>query len=192
MVRALLTLLTFIMRRFFLLLMLVGCVPVLQAQYRATVSPQAFAQQTQQLREVQYSLQTLMARLESIELRQTQLESKLSVLEKGARFANKDDLAALRTDMEALRASQGEMREAVVAELSGKMAKIIQQQESAAQAKASAARQRSGYEHVVEAGETVSAIAQAYKVTTKSILEANKIKDPTKIRVGQKLFIPDP
>lgn len=47
-----------------------------------------------------------------------------------------------------------------------------------------------GYEHVVAENETLSAIAQAYGVKTTAIIEANNITDPTKVRVGQKLFIP--
>ncbi|HZI31773.1 MAG TPA: LysM domain-containing protein, partial [Candidatus Binatia bacterium] len=54
-----------------------------------------------------------------------------------------------------------------------------------------------GYEHKVEAGETISAIAKAYrdqgvKVTVSDILKANPKVDPTKLYVGQKIFIPDP
>jgi LysM repeat protein len=54
-----------------------------------------------------------------------------------------------------------------------------------------------GYEHKVEAGETISAIAKAYhdqgvKVTTSDILKANPKVDPAKLYVGQKIFIPDP
>ncbi len=55
-----------------------------------------------------------------------------------------------------------------------------------------------GYDHVVGSGETLGAIVQAYnqkyqlKVTTKDVLRANpKVKDPRKIFVGQKLWIPE-
>jgi LysM repeat protein len=54
-----------------------------------------------------------------------------------------------------------------------------------------------GYEHVVQSGETISAIAKAYrdqgvKVTTPQILKANPKLDASKLFVGQKVFIPDP
>lgn len=164
------------------------------AQGYASVSPQAFAQQSQTLREIQYTLQSLQSRLDAIELRQTTLSSRISALEKGSQFASKDDLVALRSDLHALRASQSDLREAIVDEISGKMANVMRQQQATQEKnrKAQEAKQKSGYEHIVEAGQTVSAIAQAYKVSVKSILRANNIKDPTKIRVGQKLFIPDP
>jgi len=48
---------------------------------------------------------------------------------------------------------------------------------------------QTGYEHVVEAGQTLSAIAAAYKVSTSSIKKANNLKSST-LRAGQKLFIP--
>lgn len=48
------------------------------------------------------------------------------------------------------------------------------------------------YEHVVASGETLSEIARAYGVSLQSILQENRISDPAKIRVNQKLFIPAP
>lgn len=48
-----------------------------------------------------------------------------------------------------------------------------------------------GYEHIVQQGETLSTIAKAYNVTTKAIIEANKIKNPNRLSIGQKLFIPE-
>jgi LysM repeat protein len=151
-----------------------------------------FAKQEQTLRELQYTLQAIQSRLDAIEGRQESLSSRMKALENGGQFASKDDLVALRVDLNALSASQSNMREAVVNEISGKMTKLINQRDAAAQKKAEEAKAKSGYEHIVEAGQTISAIASAYKVPVKTILKANNIKDPTKIRVGQKLFIPDP
>lgn len=47
-----------------------------------------------------------------------------------------------------------------------------------------------GWEHVVESGQTLSAIAVAYGTTTQSILKANNLQNADSIRVGQKLFVP--
>lgn len=49
-----------------------------------------------------------------------------------------------------------------------------------------------GYEHVVQPGETLSAIARAYKVSSADIIQANNLKSADVLRVGQKLFIPAP
>ena len=53
-----------------------------------------------------------------------------------------------------------------------------------------------GYEHVVESGETLSAIAKAYraqgvKVTTAQIIAANPKINPNSLIAGKKIFIPD-
>ena len=47
-----------------------------------------------------------------------------------------------------------------------------------------------GFEHVIKAGETLSAIAKAYGVSVDAIIKANSIKDPKSLQIGQKLFIP--
>lgn len=54
-----------------------------------------------------------------------------------------------------------------------------------------------GYEYVVQSGDTLSAIVQAYrdkniKITTDQVLKANPGLVPARMRVGQKLFIPAP
>lgn len=46
-----------------------------------------------------------------------------------------------------------------------------------------------GYEHVVGKGETLTAIAKAYGVSVKSIMEANKLSK-SDLKMGQKLFVP--
>ena len=54
-----------------------------------------------------------------------------------------------------------------------------------------------GYEHVIEKGQTLSAIIEAYrkegvKVTLKQVLDANPNINEKKLSVGQKIFIPLP
>lgn len=48
-----------------------------------------------------------------------------------------------------------------------------------------------GFYHVVETKETLYRISQNYDVPIGKIMKANLIKDPSKIRRGQALFIPD-
>jgi murein DD-endopeptidase MepM/ murein hydrolase activator NlpD len=45
-------------------------------------------------------------------------------------------------------------------------------------------------EHVVQAGETLSAIAQHYGITVEAIIATNELADPDRIQVGQRLIIP--
>jgi LysM repeat protein len=54
-----------------------------------------------------------------------------------------------------------------------------------------------GYEYQIASGDTISAIAKAYqakgvKVTVKQILDANSGLNPNNLKVGQKIFIPQP
>ena len=44
--------------------------------------------------------------------------------------------------------------------------------------------------HVVRAGESVSRIAARYRVTRKSLIDANKLARPEQLRVGQRLVVP--
>lgn len=50
--------------------------------------------------------------------------------------------------------------------------------------------QKKGFVHTVASGETVSSVAQKYKSKIKWIIDANKIVDPTKVFVGEELFVP--
>lgn len=138
----------------------------------------AYAQQAQALRELQYQVQTLAARFDAIEQRQSSLAARIAALERGSGdsgLASKDEVAALRSDLAAVRSAQGRLRDEIVEDLSARISAIDKRQE---QARA--------------AGQTLSAIALAYKVSVKAIMQANNITDPTKLRVGQTLFIPDP
>ena len=44
--------------------------------------------------------------------------------------------------------------------------------------------------HVVQAGDTLGAIAKQYGVTVEALQEVNAISDPTRLQIGQKLIIP--
>jgi LysM repeat protein len=46
--------------------------------------------------------------------------------------------------------------------------------------------------HTVEAGQTLSEIAAAYKTTQAAIIKANNMANANQLRIGQELFIPDP
>lgn len=93
------------------------------------------------------------------------------------------------------RKTEADKRE-TVSRLSTKVETLIKQATPAAPPPSSSSSggsqySGSGYEHIVQPGETLSAIAKAYGVTTKIIIQANRIKDPDRLGVGQKLFIPE-
>lgn len=76
------------------------------------------------------------------------------------------------------------LRQSIVSDVSQKVSTLIK-------TSTPPARAESGYEHIVKSGETMSAIATAYKVNVNAIMQANGIKNPNSLRVGQKLFIPE-
>jgi len=43
--------------------------------------------------------------------------------------------------------------------------------------------------HIVESGDTLSAISRKYKVSTAGIMEINKIENPRRIKPGMKLYV---
>lgn len=185
----------FVPMRSLLFSLILFCSVAAFAQRAPLPSAQAFAQQAQTLREVQYLLQKLSAQIEVLDQRQNALTSRVAALEQGKGVASKDEVAALRADLSALKSAQEGLRGEIVEDLSVRIAKITQKQEAAAAAARRAreeAARKSGYNHVVEAGQTISAIAQAYGVSSQTIMKANRITDPSKLQVGQKLFIPDP
>lgn len=133
------------------------------------------------------------------ESRLNQLDLRLERLEAASRnlssYASLSDLDALRRENESLRAqlaetkaSQEQMRSEILSSVKGLLKE--QQSRAASAATAAATKAVSGYEHKVEAGQTLSAIANAYGVSVKKIMDANKLKSDA-IRVGQVLFIPD-
>ncbi len=55
---------------------------------------------------------------------------------------------------------------------------------------ASRSLREEGFEHVVQPGETLSAIARHYGVSVEELARVNELDDPSRLAVGQRLFIP--
>ncbi len=53
-------------------------------------------------------------------------------------------------------------------------------------------RDLSGGAYVVRSGDTLSSIASRYNISVSKIIEINKIKDPSLIRIGQEIMITPP
>lgn len=161
-----------------------GCATMTQDRREAAVREQTV------IANLQSEVQRLKARVDGIESAQQdvfrEVESVRGAVQacEDADRANMDRLEqAIRT----LDSSRAQDREAIVNTLSKKIEGVVKQ--SVPSRRGAAAQQ--GYEHVVAAGETLSEIAKAYNSRVSLIIQANNIKDPNRVAVGQKLFIPE-
>lgn len=120
----------------------------------------------------------LEGRLENLELQQEAFQIEISRLEQGFRSAS-EERDALRLAADKKREEHRDMVARVEA--------ILEEERSVPQTSADRGR---GYEHVVESGHTLSAIAVAYDTTVKAIKQANDLSSD-QIYAGQTLFIPE-
>ncbi len=155
-------------------LLLSGCQTYQSQTMRTRQSEDQLIQQENQRR--------MAGRLETLEMEIGRVSRELDMLQQ-----------TLDSRYSALERKTEQDKRETVSQLSTKVEKLLKQTAPAAPAPAASASQYSGsgYEHVVQPGETLSAIAKAYDVTTKVIIQANRIKDPNRLSVGQKLFIPE-
>jgi LysM repeat protein len=167
-----------IMKNVFFVLMiaglLTGCETMpFQAQTRAD---RAAMSQDQLI--AQESQRRMAGRLESLEMQMGQMNR---------------DIEALRKQLDVRCASIEQKSEAdkreMVSRLSGELDKLMKQASAPRPAAATPAAGR-GIEHVIKPGETLYIISKAYNVSAKTIIDVNKIQDPGRLSVGQKLFIP--
>lgn len=176
------------------------------------------ATNTQQMgvefRQVSEQINALTRSQEMLDARLSKVESQMSVSPRA-----QDDLAELRRDVQSVRAERETLKKEITEDLAGRIEKIAARQQADINAArtaatssagtASAARPsagtagaarpsggtaapgKGGYEHKVERGQTLSVIARGYNKSVESIMKANKISNPSALRVGQVLFIPD-
>jgi LysM repeat protein len=88
-------------------------------------------------------------------------------------------------------AAEKQERQTTINRMIDQVSKEVSKASTAAAASSGSGPAGSGefYEHKVEAGTTLSAIAKAYGVSVQEIMAANKMKD-SMLRVGQTLYIP--
>lgn len=118
----------------------------------------------------------LTGRIQTLEMQMNQMSSDLNTLR--SQF---DSRCA------AIEQKSAADKQELAARLSGELDKLMKQASASRPAAATGGR---GIEHVVQSGETLYIISKAYGVSAKTIIDVNKIKDPDRLSVGQKLFIP--
>lgn len=99
------------------------------------------------------------------------------------------EIASLRAEVATLKNELGKVRGDIVKDLSGSIRKIQQQVQARPAPSPATPRLGSYREHVVEKGDTLSLIAQAFGTTVGRIREANGLKSDM-LRLGQKIKIP--
>ena len=174
----------------------------------ATIVAQGASLETRALREDYRRLQSQLADL--LEAHNA-LKSELSKLRTEVRqlrtqAATKDPAAITRSDLEGLAKSIREVDRKRVQDkelILKEMQAFLRTGATGAKPPAAAPRSEKGFNHIVEGGQTISAIIAAYntklkeqgankRITLKSVLDSNPNLNPRTMQIGQSLFIPDP
>ena len=121
-----------------------------------------------------------------------------------AAFATVEQLSDAMADMNRVaKAAASSSKSEVLKEMAKQMSKLAKQTNAAIDALAKGMAQRpavqtkfsddfamEGISYTIQKGDTLSSIAKKTNASVKDITNANKIADPTRIQVGQTLFIP--
>ena len=131
------------------------------------------------------------------ELRRNQQEQDMRLSRVEAQLASggrtQSEIIALQRDVQMIRADRETLKKEITSDLAARIEKIAVRTgtTSSNTRPAQSGQSRTGYEHKVEKGQTLSEIARGYGKSIDSIMKANNIKDAATLRVGQVLFIPD-
>ncbi len=133
-------------------------------------------------------------RLDAVQEEQEQLLRELNRLRETVQRDHQAEQRRLRNDMEQRFAEFEQQREAernyIIEQVTQRIAAHLEQAAPRTPAGA-AARTEHGRYHEVRPGETLSEIAAAYNVRANVIVQANDLENPDRLRIGQRLFIPD-
>lgn len=142
------------------------------------------AQRDLTIRNLQGQVNRLQENVNDTQAQREELDRRMEQAEADARMAQLEQQNRI-AELERRLAALDQARERDRNEIVTKVADIVKTSSGGG------VRTANGYEHPVQAGETLSAIAAAYKVSAAAIIKANNLKNPDNLRVGQKLFIPE-
>jgi TolA-binding protein len=170
---------------------LMGAVALLGSGCVTMVDQNTMAQQQADMEKMRENVQRIQEKINGLELEQQNLQREIGSM----RGAPKEDMV-IRNRLDTLERqvqSLASARDADRKQIVNQVASIVGASSGGSSGKSSSGRSsggsQTGVEHEVESGQTLSAIAAAYKVSASSIRKANSLKSDT-LRVGQKLFIP--
>lgn len=143
-----------------------------------------------QVEVIQHATEAMRGEVESLKSELVRLREENASLSR--------DIAMLKSALEKSEAARVKEREVLLAEVGKLVAATPKNGSAAADTKKTdvpPSSREKGYYHTVEAGQTLSAIAAAYrekgvKVTIEDIRKANSLGPNGVIKPGQKLFIP--
>ena len=163
---------------------------------------------TRALREDYSRLQSQLADLleahNALKSELTKLRSEVRLLR--AKTSTKDPATATRDDLEGLAKSIREIDRKRLQDkdlILKEMKALLRSAPAGTKPPPVISKPQKGFDHTIEAGETISAIIAAYNaqlknqgvkkpITLKTVLDANPKLNPRVMRIGQVLFIPDP
>lgn len=180
---------------------LVACIPLMLVTSCVTPYQDQRTRQEVGQREdmliIQEEMRRLAGRIETLELEMEQVyrevdtqKTEMQRSQRAQRDQMQQNLGTLEQRVDSVEAARARDREEIIEQLSATMSRLIREH-AASTAASRPAASGYGYEHVVGPGETLSHIAAAYGVTTRTIIDANNISNPDRLQVGQRLFIPD-
>lgn len=141
-------------------------------------------------------LKRIQGRVEGLELEYRRILNEIDRLRNAVSISGGQDVAVqrrldeLQGRIQSLDAARVKDRQIIVDQLGSKIVDMLKVSSRSFSISKSASTSTTGYEHIVQNGETLSAIAAAYNVKARAIIEANNLENPDLLKQGQKLFIP--
>ncbi len=172
------------------LLALVGC--------QSTEMRQEQVSQREDIHQLQEKIGGLQSDVRSVREENDALKEEVSRLKEDlmdSRESNtqyQKDIERLDGLVKKLDTAREQDRKIIVEEVSNEISRLskkISRPPPPDKEKISKSKVEEGVEHVVAKGDTLTAIAKAYGVSKKALMEANDLTKPD-LKIGQKLFIP--
>lgn len=131
----------------------------------------------------------VVGQMEVLESNLSSLSARVSKLESGGETADlKAEIAALRAEVNRLKGEMRTQRKEIVSDI---VKKVNTVQARNAPPRRPAVDTSNCEQYVVQAGDTLSLISQAFGTTVRKLKELNGLKSDN-LRIGQKLIVPAP
>jgi LysM repeat protein len=128
--------------------------------------------------------------MEVLESNLSALSDRVSRLERsGENNALRSEIEALRAEVRHLKTEMASQRTQIVSDLLGRINKAQARDAASASTTKPASNDSNCEQYVVQRGDTLSLISQAFGTTVKRLKELNGLKSDN-LRVGQKLLVP--